>query len=65
MVILGGGATLMGPAIGAILLIGLETVLTGWSEHWQVYLGPFLILVALFTSGGVLSLFRTDGAPGD
>jgi branched-chain amino acid transport system permease protein len=65
MVILGGGATLMGPAIGAILLIGLETVLTGWSEHWQVYLGPFLILVALFTSGGVLSLFRTDGALGD
>ena len=58
MVILGGGATLFGPLIGAAILIGLETVLTGWTEHWQVFLGPFLILVALFTRGGVLSLLK-------
>ncbi len=63
MVILGGGATLMGPAVGAILLIGLETLLTGWSEHWQIYLGAFLIVIALFTTGGVLSLFRTGATP--
>jgi branched-chain amino acid transport system permease protein len=59
MVILGGGATLFGPLIGAGMLIGLETVLTGWTEHWQVFLGPFLILVAIFTRDGVLSLWRT------
>jgi branched-chain amino acid transport system permease protein len=59
MVILGGGATLFGPLIGATMLIGLETVLTGWTEHWQVFLGPFLIVVALFTRDGVLSLFRS------
>jgi branched-chain amino acid transport system permease protein len=59
MVILGGGATLLGPAIGAVMLIGLETVLTGWTEHWQLYLGPILILVALFTRGGLLSLFKS------
>ena len=60
MVILGGGATLFGPLIGAAMLIGLETVLTGWTEHWQVFLGPFLILIALFTRGGVLSLFKIE-----
>ncbi len=60
MVILGGGATLFGPLIGAAMFIGLETVLTGWTEHWQVFLGPFLILVALFTRGGVLSLFKAS-----
>jgi branched-chain amino acid transport system permease protein len=59
MVILGGGATLFGPLIGAGILIGLETVLTGWTEHWQVLLGPVLIFVALFTREGVLSLFRS------
>ena len=64
MVILGGGATLFGPLIGAAMLIGLETVLTGWTEHWQVFLGPFLILIALFTPGGVLSLSeRVRAAP--
>jgi branched-chain amino acid transport system permease protein len=63
MVILGGGATLLGPAVGAVLLIGLETVLTGWTEHWQFYLGPILILVALFTRDGLLSLLK-DGSGG-
>jgi branched-chain amino acid transport system permease protein len=60
MVILGGGATLFGPAIGAVLLVGLETVLSGWTEHWQLYLGPVLILVALFTRDGILSLVKRE-----
>jgi branched-chain amino acid transport system permease protein len=63
MVILGGGATLLGPAVGAVLLIGLETMLTGWTEHWQFYLGPILILIALFTREGLLSLLK-DGSGG-
>lgn len=56
MVIVGGGATVLGPAIGAALYIGLETFLSGLTEHWQIYLGPILIVVALFTRGGVMSL---------
>ena len=63
MVILGGSATLLGPAIGAVLLIGLETLLTGWTEHWQFVLGPILVLIALFTKDGVLSLFPTRENP--
>ncbi len=63
MVILGGGATLFGPAIGAVILVGLETVLTGWTEHWQFILGPILILIALFTRGGVLTLLENRRAP--
>jgi branched-chain amino acid transport system permease protein len=63
MVILGGGATLFGPALGAVILVGLETVLTAWTEHWQVILGPILVLIALFTKGGVLSLLESRSAP--
>jgi branched-chain amino acid transport system permease protein len=63
MVILGGGATLFGPALGAVIFVGLETVLTGWTEHWQVILGPILVLVALLTKGGVLSLLENRSAP--
>ena len=48
MVILGGTGTLIGPALGAVVLIGLETVLAAWTEHWQVVLGPILILIVLF-----------------
>ena len=55
MVIVGGSGTVLGPAVGAILFIGLVTFLTGWTEHWQFILGPILIVIALFTSGGILS----------
>jgi branched-chain amino acid transport system permease protein len=56
MVILGGTGTLFGPAYGAIALIGLETVLAAWTEHWQVMLGPILILIVLFLRGGLGSI---------
>jgi branched-chain amino acid transport system permease protein len=57
MIILGGTGTLLGPALGAALLIGLETVLTSWTEHWKFFLGPILIVIVLFSSGGLMSLF--------
>jgi branched-chain amino acid transport system permease protein len=61
MVIIGGGGTLLGPIMGAAIFIGLETLLTGLTEHWQIILGPVLIMIALFTREGVLSLFETRG----
>ena len=56
MVILGGVATLLGPALGAAILIGLETGLAAWTEHWQVVLGPLLVLIVLFGRGGVVRI---------
>jgi branched-chain amino acid transport system permease protein len=53
MVILGGMSTLVGPVVGAVVLLLLETVLSGWTEHWQIILGPFLVLVVLFAKRGL------------
>jgi branched-chain amino acid transport system permease protein len=58
MVILGGAATVFGPLVGAATYIAFETVLTGWTEHWQIILGPILIMIALFTRDGQLSAFH-------
>ena len=58
MVILGGAGTLIGPAAGAAVLIGLESQLAAWTEHWQVILGPLLVLMILFTRGGLSGLVR-------
>ena len=58
MVILGGAGTLFGPAAGAAVLIGLETQLAAWTEHWQVILGPLLVLMILFTRGGLSGLVK-------
>lgn len=57
MIIIGGAGTLIGPALGAALLVGLETFLTLWTEHWKLFLGPILILIVLFSTQGITSLF--------
>ncbi len=53
MVILGGMGTLFGPVLGAATLLLLEEVLTQFTEHWMVILGPFLVLVVLFARRGL------------
>ncbi|HUI17089.1 MAG TPA: branched-chain amino acid ABC transporter permease [Alphaproteobacteria bacterium] len=57
MVILGGMGTLFGPALGAVAYLLLEHVLSGLTQHWQVVLGPILVLVVLFARRGVFGLF--------
>jgi branched-chain amino acid transport system permease protein len=56
MVILGGIGTTIGPVLGAFVLLLLEDMLSGWTEHWQIILGPFLILVVLFARRGLAGL---------
>ena len=56
MVILGGMGTLFGPVIGAVALLLLEDVLSALTVHWQIILGPILILVVLFAKRGLFGL---------
>jgi branched-chain amino acid transport system permease protein len=53
MVILGGMGTVVGPVLGAFVFLLLEHVLSGYTEHWAVVLGPILILIVLFGRHGV------------
>jgi branched-chain amino acid transport system permease protein len=57
MVILGGIGTLIGSVAGAVTLLVLEQVLSSWTEHWQIVLGPILIVVVLFARRGLVGLF--------
>jgi branched-chain amino acid transport system permease protein len=64
MVILGGMATAPGPALGAFALLVVEDLLAGWTQHWQVILGPLLVLSVLFFKRGLAGLLpggRKDG----
>ena len=53
MVILGGVASSAGPLLGAVVLLVVETLLAGWTEHWQVILGPLLIMSVIFFRRGL------------
>jgi branched-chain amino acid transport system permease protein len=56
MVILGGMGTLVGPVIGAIVFLLLEDLLSAWTVHWQIILGPLLVLVVLYARRGLAGL---------
>jgi branched-chain amino acid transport system permease protein len=56
MVILGGMGTLFGPVLGAVAFLLLEDLLSAWTVHWQVVLGPLLVLVVLYARRGLYGL---------
>ncbi len=65
MVILGGIATTLGPVLGAAVLLLLEDFLSGWTVHWQIILGPLLVLAVLFAKRGLAGLLPGGGRDGD
>jgi branched-chain amino acid transport system permease protein len=56
MVILGGMGTLYGPVLGAFAFLLLEDLLSAWTVHWQIVLGPLLVLVVLYARRGLYGL---------
>jgi len=62
MVILGGMGTLYGPVVGAFAFVLLQEVLSNqaWfgiaAKHWQLALGIFIMLVALYMPQGLAGL---------
>jgi branched-chain amino acid transport system permease protein len=70
MVILGGMATTSGPVLGAFAFLFGEELLKallglksqGWIEHWQILMGPLLILSVLFFRRGLAGIFHKPDA---
>jgi branched-chain amino acid transport system permease protein len=62
MVILGGIASTAGPVLGTFALLFVEELLKGWTEHWQVILGPLLILSVIFFRRGLAGIFYKPDA---
>ncbi|HXE38716.1 MAG TPA: branched-chain amino acid ABC transporter permease [Azonexus sp.] len=57
MVIIGGVGYLYGGVVGAVVLLGLEEVLSGFTLHWHIGLGLLLLGIVLFAPKGVAALF--------
>jgi branched-chain amino acid transport system permease protein len=54
MVILGGTGTLLGPLVGAAVVVGTEHWLSSYVARWPTLLGVIFILVVLFAPRGVM-----------
>jgi branched-chain amino acid transport system permease protein len=57
MVILGGSGYFFGGVLGAVVMLMLEEILSGYTMHWQLILGCILLGVVLLLPNGLASLF--------
>lgn len=58
MAFIGGAGHFAGPIIGAILITGLEKVITDVSQAWPVYLGLFFMITIMFAPGGIAGILQ-------
>ena len=56
--IVGGTRTLVGPALGAFLVLIVQNELSSLSEHWPLLLGVLFIAFVLFLPNGLMSVGR-------
>ena len=54
MALLGGWFTMLGPMLGAALIVLLRTFVSTYTEYWTLAMGVLLMLVILFLPDGVL-----------
>lgn len=67
MVYIGGIGHFLGPIIGTVLLVILDSTLADYTEAWVLYLGIVFVAIVMFTPGGLAGLivmhepvWRTD-----
>ena len=58
MVALGGSGTLVGPALGAGIIVFLKNFVSVYTKRWLLILGGVYICVILFAPGGLVGLIR-------
>lgn len=54
--IVGGASTLLGPALGAVVVVGLEVYSSAYTERWNIVLGALYILTMLLLPHGLTGL---------
>ena len=58
MAIVGGAGTMIGPLVGATLIIVLENIVSAYTERWQMMLGLTFIVIMILAPEGVAGKLR-------
>jgi branched-chain amino acid transport system permease protein len=58
MVILGGPGTLIGPALGAGIIVFLKNFISAYTQRWLLILGTIYILTILYAPQGLVNFTR-------
>lgn len=61
MVVMGGMGTVIGPLLGAVVLLGLEEILSSYTQYWLAVIGILVLIVAVLSNQGLWgALLRRD-----
>jgi branched-chain amino acid transport system permease protein len=66
MVIIGGLGTLLGPALGAVLVLLLQNLVSsvpGIGDRWELIMGAVFVAFVLFGRGGIVGIARNLRRP--
>ncbi len=63
MVILGGPGTLIGPALGAGIIVFLKNFISAYTQRWLLILGTIYILTILYAPQGLVNLIKDSLRP--
>jgi branched-chain amino acid transport system permease protein len=58
MVVLGGPGTLIGPSLGAGVIIVMRQMVSSFTERWAMVLGVIYIVTVMFIPGGLMEMGR-------
>lgn len=58
MVVLGGSGSLVGPALGALLIVLLQNIVSTYTQRWPMIMAGLFIAVVMFARGGLWGLLR-------
>ena len=58
MLVIGGLGSAFGPLLGALVFLGLEEILKGFTEHWTAIFGPLIVVIALVGKQGIVGLLQ-------
>jgi branched-chain amino acid transport system permease protein len=58
MVIIGGPGTILGPIIGAVVVVFLKELVSVYTSRWLIFLGVAYILTAVYAPDGLVGLWH-------
>jgi branched-chain amino acid transport system permease protein len=58
MVVLGGSGSLVGPALGALLIVLLQSIVSTYTQRWPLIMAAMFIAVVMFARGGLWGIVR-------
>ena len=64
MVISGGAGTLLGPIVGAALVVIMKNVVSAYIERWNFMLGAIFVAIVIFMPEGLVPGIGAAGALG-